>query len=110
MEQKNSKRSYYLPPKLIDAFAEWCSPGRDYSPKISAMILACLAIDDHDLVDQLAKLAHSSSIKSATTKARQLVINAMLDAEIQKHLDALGPAKEEFLRLLMQAKAKASEK
>lgn len=110
MEEKTSKKSYYLPNKLTEAFAEWCKPGRDYSPKIAGLILAGIALDNPTLLSQLTKLAHSNDIKKATTKAKQLISETLLDSEIQKHIDELGPAKEEFLRLLMQAKEKASQR
>jgi len=92
----------------MDCFAEWCKPGRDYSPKIAGMVLACLAINDSSLLNQLSKLAHTDNMKTACAKAKQLIIDSLLNAEIHKHIDELGPAKQEFLRLLEQAKAKAS--
>jgi hypothetical protein len=118
MEEKTCKKSYYLPETLMQVFADWCKPGRDFSPKVAGLILAGMAIDDSNLLDNLTKLAYGGDLSfnkqkkkvtgKAVTDAKQLILDALVNAEIQKELDALGPAKEELLRLLKQAKANTS--
>ena len=39
-----------------------------------------------------------------------VLVNGLVDAEIEAHLEALGPIKNELLRLLREAKVKASRK
>jgi len=91
MEEKNSKKSYYLPGKLMDAFADWCKPGRDYSPKIAGLILAGMAMDNPGLLEQLCKLAHSDDIKKAKSKAKKAIIEALLEEKILDALAHLSP-------------------
>jgi hypothetical protein len=51
------------------------------------------------------------SLMSANKKdAYTILVDGLVRAEIAAHLDRLGPAKEEFLALLRQAKAKAARK
>jgi len=91
MEEKNSKKSYYLPEKLMASFAEWCKPGRDYSPKIAGLVLAGLAIDDPALLNQLSKLAYTKDIKKAKAKAKKLIVESLLNAELLQMLQAIPP-------------------
>lgn len=39
------KRTYHLPKPLMDFFAEWCKPGRDYSTKVSGAILHYMSLE-----------------------------------------------------------------
>lgn len=43
-------------------------------------------------------------------KVRRIITEALLNLEIQKEIDSLGPARAEFLNLLLQAKAKVYRK
>ena len=49
-------------------------------------------------------------ISCKTGEAYQILIDGLLDAEILKHLEKLGPTREKFLALLKQAKAQSSRK
>ena len=119
MEEKNSKKSYYLPNTLTDAWVEWCKPGRDYSPKIAGLMLAGMVINDASLLEKLSKLAHSNDIRydkkshkvtgKAVAEASRLIRETLLNAEILREIDELGPAKDEFLKLLTQAKERVSQ-
>jgi hypothetical protein len=64
MEVEISKKSYYLPKKLMDSFAQWCKPGRDYSPKIAGAIFFYMQLPA-DLREACEKAAYSDDIKKA---------------------------------------------
>ncbi|HQG06740.1 MAG TPA: hypothetical protein PLX18_11105 [Anaerohalosphaeraceae bacterium] len=118
MGEKISKRSYYLPDNLVDVFSQWAKPGRDYSTRIAAGIMAILAIEDQDVADRLAKLAFSGQIGynsqknrvtgPAVKEAHQILEAHFLDHLIARHIEDLGIEKQDFLLLLMQAKGRSS--
>jgi hypothetical protein len=64
MEVEISKKSYYLPKKLMDSFAQWCKPGRDYSPKIAGAIFFYMQLPA-DLREACEKAAYSGDIAEA---------------------------------------------
>ena len=49
-------------------------------------------------------------MSNSTPDVRQSITESLLGLAIQAHLDELGPAKEEFLALLKQAKEQAAQK
>lgn len=50
------------------------------------------------------------ALMSNAADAYSILLRGLVEVEIQKHLDDLGPAKEKFLALLRQAKAKGPRK
>lgn len=93
MEENISKKSYYLPNELMKSFAEWCKPGRDYSPKIAGLILAGMAIDDPSLLEQLCKMAYMEDINKVRIKAKKIIVDSLLNAELLQMLQDI-PALE----------------
>lgn len=104
MEEKSTKKSYYLPDELTEVFAEWCKPGRDYSPRMAAFILAGLVMNDHHLIKKLSELAHSGDLKydkksrkvigKSYNEAKRLIVDYFLKAELNQLLDNLSPQEQ----------------
>ncbi|MHC4529929.1 MAG: hypothetical protein ACYS29_18830, partial [Planctomycetota bacterium] len=109
------KRCYYVPVLLVKTFVEWCKPGRDYSHKVSGLMLCAMALDDHALLVKLGKLAHSDALRrdaktgkvvgKAIDEARKLIIetvlrlepmNALVDMVIQRAIRTKDEGEKEF--------------
>jgi len=45
MKQEIIKRSFYFPPELLDLWAEFHKPSKDYSPSAAAAFLLYMACD-----------------------------------------------------------------
>jgi len=104
MQEKNCKKSFYITPELAKEWEEFHKPSKDYSPSAAAGMLFYLIADHPNLRESFRKLAADSNIKSAKKKAKEILVDSILNAEILKEIDSLGTAKTEFLRLLRQAK------
>jgi hypothetical protein len=70
--KKSVKRTYYLPPKLLKVFKEWCSPGRDYSPKIAGAIFLYMLIGGN-VRERCEKLAYSEYVEKSLKEFRSLL-------------------------------------
>lgn len=70
--KKSVKRTYYLPPKLLKVFKEWCSPGRDYSPKVAGAIFLYMLIGGN-VRERCEKLAYSDSIEKSLNEFHSLL-------------------------------------
>lgn len=88
MEEKISKRGYYLPDTLTEFFSEWCSPGRDFSPKAAAGLLLYMAVDT-EIQQEAEKLAHSKNIKSAIVTIRKSIDRATVKRKKLEYLESL---------------------
>jgi len=74
MQGEIAKKSYYLPKNLMDLFASWCKPGRDYSPKIAGAILLYMNIKA-DIREACEKVAYSNDIKTAMAEISKKITN-----------------------------------
>lgn len=110
MTEKTSKKSYYLPVKLMEAFARFCSPGREYSTRIAGLILAGMALDNNQLLDQLSKLAYTDNMAKAKKEAKKIIDDFLLNEKILEELEELAPNRAEFLHLVLQAKENISRR
>ncbi len=104
MNEKNVKKSFYITPQLAKEWEDFHKPSKDFSPSAAAGMLLYMIADQPNLREQLRKLATKPDLRKAMKKARQILVDAVLNAEILKEIDSLGTSKAEFLRLLMQAK------
>ena len=99
-----SKKSFgaELAEELCDAFSEQIDK-RGYKKlrAIEGALKAFMAMPKDLQVTLMSANEHN---------VHDLLVAGLLDAEIQVHLDKLGPAKKEFVALLKQAKGKASPK
>ena len=96
MEEKKSKKSYYLPDKLIDFFAEFCKPGRDYSPKVAAGILLYMVVEP-SIREALQKLTTRKDIKKARIEARIILRDVLRDAYLTGYIGINSPEDREIL-------------
>lgn len=88
MTSKNSKRSYYLPDNLVEYFAQWCHPGRDYSTKIAGAMLVYMALPS-ELREAAEKAAHADNIKKTILDIRTQIEAALVQRRILEFLASL---------------------
>ncbi|MCE5184949.1 MAG: hypothetical protein LLF76_02345 [Planctomycetaceae bacterium] len=106
MEAKISKKSYYIPDVLHEFFAEWCSPGRDYSPKVAAGIILYMAM--YPEIQQAAeKLAHTENLNAAILELRQRIDASVVN---RKRAEFVATLTEEQKGLIDAAIAGLKEK
>lgn len=106
MEEKKSKRSYYLPPQLVKLFAEWSKPSRNYSPSVAGAILVWMSLDP-EFRKKAEKMAFCDDITNQFEEMKRMIIMDHTNLWIQKNLAALKPA--DRIRLLADV-AKLSNK
>lgn len=82
------KKSYYLPKNLMDSFADWCKPGRDYSPKIAGAIFYYMQLPAN-IREICEKAAYSQDINEELKK---------LAARAERHPDEVFSELEAILR------------
>jgi hypothetical protein len=95
MEEKISKKSYYLPNQLMYFFVEWCKPGRDYSPQIAGAILLWI-LTAPSLREKFRKLAYSNDVKKALQEAGELIRKNISDSFITGHMKLMAIEKHAF--------------
>ena len=69
MPVKISKKTYYLPDSLMNYFAEWCKPGRDYSPKMAGAIFFFMQLSP-SIREACEKAAYNENTESAINDFR----------------------------------------
>ena len=106
MDGNLSKRGYYLPQELLDAWAKFHSPSRDYSPSAAGAFLVWMALEA-ELREKARRAAYSSNIEKAIAKIKGLLSQSLIDAEIRSELDRLISAKKK--KLLAGAKKAGSK-
>ena len=74
--EKNEKRSYYLPDKLMKTFKTWCKPGKDYSTKVAGAIYLYMMFNANAR-EVCEKLAHADSIEISSKEFRSLLKDEM---------------------------------
>ncbi len=92
MDGNLSKRGYYLPQELLDAWAKFHAPSRDYSPSAAGAFLVWMALEA-ELREKARRAAYSSNIEKAVAKVRKLLSQTLVDAEIKAELAGLTPAR-----------------
>jgi hypothetical protein len=117
------KKSFYISPALVKAFDDFHRPSKDYSPSGAAGMLLYLIADfptkdGKSIREHLRQLATADDLKydskskrlvgKSADAARELLIEGVLNSEILKEIDTQNISKAEFLRLLREAKDKAS--
>jgi len=110
MNEKNIKKSFYVTPELADAWEEFHKPSKDYSPSAAAGMLFYLMADFPGIRESFRKLATEKDIKKSAQKARQLLIEAVVQSEITRYGKELGIPQSEFLAALMRAKEQIDDK
>ena len=120
---KGIKKSFYIQPALVKVWEDFHLPSKDFSPSGAAGMLLYLIADfptndGKSIREHLRQLATSNDLNcdvrtkritgKSADKARQLLIEAVLNSEILREIENLGSAKNEFLRLLKQAKGRVS--
>jgi len=88
--------------KLADEFTEWLAKHGVVKYRAIEGALRAFMVLPPELRNKL--------ITNDVTDVYSLLVEGLVDQEIQKHLEKLGPAKNEFLRLLKQAIKKTSQK
>jgi len=73
MTEGRIKKTYHLPEKLTESFAEWCKPGRDYSPKVAGAMLVWMTLAPA-VREQVVRLAYSDGIDAAKKKVATLEV------------------------------------
>jgi len=85
------KRGYYLPNALMDYFAEWCKPGRDYSVKIAGAILYFMTLPA-GVRERAEKAAYSQDIEEAIIAMLTDIDEISADAAAETHNAAVRDA------------------
>ncbi len=90
MERKDlKKRSYNLSKALVKYFANWCKPGRDYSPKVAAGMLLYMAMDPkvREAAEKLAYKTKFEDFATSMSKIQSLLSDHYFDT---KQKEAFG--------------------
>ncbi len=104
MEEKNSKKSYYLPDELMKFFAEWSKPGRDYSTKVAGAVLVYMTLSP-DLRKKAEQLAFSGATAGAVDEMRLLIERDTITRKMTAYYEGLPEKK----RIQVLAEQQASK-
>lgn len=102
MEEKYSKRSYYIPDQLLEYFAKWSKPGRGYSTSVSGALLVWMSLDPA-IRDKALSLTAHPNVKQSIKELDLLLRRDIVDTAIEEYRDSLTD--EQKLQLLAAAKA-----
>ncbi len=105
---ETTKKTYHLPKKLTEVFAEWCRPGRDYSSKLAGAMLAWMALEPAAR-EKIVGLAYSDNIKKATTEAKEVLTDSVVEAATIQEFGSLKEAAREAQAILEVVKREAKE-
>jgi len=107
MNDKNVKRSYNLPRKLLIEWEEFHKPStKDYSPSAAAAFLLYMVVEPN-LRETLRKLAQNQDIKKARIEARKQLRKTIIDAFLTGFV---GDFSEEDRALLLEVAIRTEKK
>jgi len=110
MDETFLKRGYYFTPQLLEAWAEFHAPSKDYSPSAAGAFLIWMALEP-DIREMARRAALSDNIKRAIVKVKKRLSDSLVDAEIKAELDKLEPpGKAKFLAGARQTHRKSRNK
>lgn len=96
MSEKNSKKSYYLPDTLMNCFAEWCKPGRDYSPSVAGAVLIWMVLPP-DIREMARKAACEPDIKKSLSFIKKELAESLHKKSINRWIAGLNYEQYEAL-------------
>lgn len=67
--KKNIKKSFYLPPDLVEAWEKFHPSGRNYSSSAAGAIVVWLALTP-DIREKAIREAYQTDVKEAITKIK----------------------------------------
>jgi len=110
MEEKNIKRGYYFPEALLKAWEEFHWPSKTFGTSPEGAFLIWLALRDFPQIREAAgRLAHNSDINTAIEIIQKMLAKALVQVQVQGHMDDMIPDQDVFLGYLKQLKAKADQ-
>lgn len=101
-----TKRGYYLPNNLLVELEKLVFPYKQYSADIAGALLIWIGLDS-DTREQAKKATENVDIRKAANKIKQLLIEKVTDAEVERLLSELSP--EGRILLLESAKQAVQE-
>jgi hypothetical protein len=90
MNEEFLKRGYNFPPKLLEAWAEFHAPTKDYSPSAAGAFLLYMVVEPA-LRESLRKLACENNVKKAKIEARKQLRETIVNAFLTGFVGDLSP-------------------
>jgi len=110
MKKNLLKRGYNFTPELLNAWEEFHSPSKDYTPSAAGAFLLYMVVEPA-LRESLRKLAFQKDIKRAKIEARRELRQTIIDAYLAGFLGGLSDEDKAILfEDAIQSEKKLSDK
>jgi len=102
MESEIVKRAYYLPAPLMDFFAEWSKPGRDFSTSVAGSVLIWMTLPA-DLREKAKQEAYKPNVKQSLAEMQFDIAQSLITVAMARHFELSPKERDEYIRYELQA-------